>query len=209
MNIVILTWRDSLGRLLRYYEARRGQIRTFYPKLFLFFILLNIVCYWLAILTAYPKLVRGAQGFHYFQIQFPVGFLGALFDSLSFFVTVWIVRRALRTQSSMEYVGHLMLDVVIAILATFWVLLVFTISGWLISVVDSRPMQELVLRQERYQDLVVRAVEQPRQNFRNIYFGLVMGISASLPTFIHIFMFIRAVLGVLFAFGNRRKRRAA
>ena len=62
---------------------------------------------------------------HYIKLQIPVGLLGALFDSLSFFVTIWIIRRALASTKSIEYMFHLSLDFIIAILATLWVLFVF------------------------------------------------------------------------------------
>jgi hypothetical protein len=197
MNAVFGIWRESLQRLLNLYETRRGRISVFYPKLFVFFIVLNIACYWWALLTAYAGYTSGDR-MHFFQIQFPVGILGALFDSLSFFITVWIVRRALRTRGNLEYVGHLCIDIIIAILATFWVLLVFTVSGWFISLFDARPIQELAVRQERYEELVVRAVEQPRENVRNIYFGFIMGVSTSLPTCVHIMMFLGSLVIALF-----------
>jgi len=44
---------------------------------------------------------------HYFMVQFPAGFLGALFDSLSFFVALLIVRRALRPIKTSEYISRL------------------------------------------------------------------------------------------------------
>ena len=36
------------------------------------------------------------------------------------------------------------------------------------------------------------ALLRPFENWRNIYFGLIMGVSASLPTCIHICMFFRS-----------------
>ena len=141
--------------------------------------------------TAFPDLTHGAQGVYYFKVQFPVGLLGALFDSLSFFVTVYIIRRALRSTSSWEYVGHLSCDLIIAILATFWVVYVFSISGWLVKIFDGAP-QDLSTRNDRYGQMLVDAVAQPGDNLRNIYFGLVMGVSAMLPTCTHAYMFLHA-----------------
>ena len=51
MNGVIATWRDALHQVLDLYERKRGAIQVFFPLLFLFFIVLNIVCYWWAIYT--------------------------------------------------------------------------------------------------------------------------------------------------------------
>ena len=45
---IMAIWKRSLKRLLDYYDAKRGSLITFFPKLFLFFTLLNISCYWLA-----------------------------------------------------------------------------------------------------------------------------------------------------------------
>ncbi len=154
------------------------------------------MCYWWAMFTAFPELTRGSAGVHYFKIQFPVGFLGALFDSLSFFITLFIIRRALRIQHSLQYFGHLSLDFVIAVLATFWVLFVFSFSGWLISLIDSTP-QALAARNEEYEQMLVEAIARPTDNLRNIYFGLIMGVSAILPTAVHIYMFLRSSLRVI------------
>ncbi len=193
MNSIIAIWRESLERLLVFYEAKRGKIVSFSPKLFLFFVVVNIACYWWAMFTAYPWLTRGSAGAENFLIQFPVGILGALFDTMSFFVTVFIIRRALLARRNWEYVAHLSLDLVIAILATFWVLFVFSFSGWLLSFWESAP-EVLDARNEKYGRLLINAIDSPKDNMRNIYFGLIMGISASLPTCVHAFMFLRASL---------------
>lgn len=110
MNSIIVIWKDYLKQLLVFYEAKRGNIFVFYPLLFLFFVLINIGCYWWAIFTAFPELTRGSAGAYYFKVQFPVGFLGALFDSLSFFVTILIIRHALQTRKGIDYIAHLSLD---------------------------------------------------------------------------------------------------
>ena len=196
MNTVIITWKESLRHLMVFYETKRGPISTFYPKLFLFFVLINIMCYWWAMFTAFPELTRGSAGVHYFKIQFPVGFLGALFDSLSFFITLFIIRRALRIQHSLQYIAHLSLDFAIAVLATFWVLFVFSFSGWLINLIESTP-QALAARNEEYEQMLVAAIASPTDNLRNIYFGLIMGVSAILPTAVHIYMFLRSSLRVI------------
>ncbi|MDX1522202.1 MAG: hypothetical protein R3264_11280 [Anaerolineae bacterium] len=187
MNDIIEIWKGSLGRLLKFYEAHRGPLIIFFPLLFVFFVLVNIAFYWWAMVTAFPFLINP----HYFRVQFPVGILGALFDSLSFFVTIFIIRRALRTKHWGEYVSHLSVDLLIAILATFWVVYVFSISGWIISFFEAAP-QSLGARNDRYEQMLVDALEQPTDNLRNIYFGLIMGISAMFPTLIHIFMFLQA-----------------
>ena len=193
---VFRLWRQALQRLLQAYEDRGGS--ALYPRLYLFFAALNVICYWLAMFTAFPDYLQGREGLHYFKIQFPVGFLGALFDSLSFFVTVFIIRRALRSRSSLVYVSHLSVDLIIAVLATFWVLFVFIISGWLIHLLTPGPplfgTEALDVRQNRYTDMLIHAMLNPFEHARNIYFGLIMGISASLPTALHVFLFVYAVV---------------
>jgi hypothetical protein len=197
MDSIITIWKDYLKQLITFYETKRGNIFTFYLFLFLCFVLINIGCYWWAMFTAFPELTHGSAGAYYFKIQFPVGFLGALFDSLSFFVTIYIIRHALRTEKDIQYVAHLSLDLIIAILATFWVLFVFSFSGWLINLTDNTP-QILAERNAKYEGLLLDAVARPIDNMRNIYFGLIMGVSAMIPTCVHIYMFFRSCVFIIF-----------
>jgi hypothetical protein len=192
MNAVVLIWRESLRNLLYWYESSRGKLASFYPLLFLFFVFINMACYWLAMFTAFPELTHGAVGDHYFLVSFPVGFLGALFDSLSFFVTIHIIRRALEARGSAEYVAHLSLDLLIAVVATFWVVFVFSFSGWIIHTIEANH-QVFTERQGRYNTMLTDAIASPTDNLRNIYFGIVMGMSAGLPTLIHVALFLRSV----------------
>ena len=125
MNPTIAIWKQSLARLLALYERHRHPLPRLFGLLFLAFVLINLACFWWGMFTAFPGSTRGAAGAHYFKVQFPVGLLGAVFDSLSFFVTIFIIRRALRSRSTLSYVAHLSVDLLIAILATWWVLFVF------------------------------------------------------------------------------------
>ncbi len=188
MTEVFLDWKRSLRQLLEIYETHRGPLYIFYPALFIFFVFLNIACYWWAMFTAFPDMINT----YYFKTQFPVGILGALFDSLSFFVTIYIIRRALEARSHSEYVAHLSIDLFIAILATIWVVYVFTISGWLVKLFEASPT-DLAERARRYERMVVDAAANPTENLRNIYFGLVMGVSAMIPTTLHFGMFAHSV----------------
>jgi len=204
LSKTINLWRDDLGKLLNYYERKKDQLDTLFLYLFLFFIFLNIGSYWFAMLTAFPNLVFGKTFSYYFKVQFPVGFLGALFDSLSFFITINIIKRALRNKGNVAYIAHLSIDILIAILATFWVLFVFTISGWIIGFFDTLhqtteaiEMYEhetnLSQRTEGYTGMVQDAIRHPFQNLQNIYFGLLMGLSAIIPTTIHLSMFFKSL----------------
>jgi len=77
------------------------------------------------------------------------------------------------------------------------VVFVFSFSGWLVNLVSYTP-QVLAERNAEYQGLLLDAFANPTDNMRNIYFGLIMGISAMIPTCIHIYMFLRACMHALF-----------
>lgn len=204
-------WRRSLRKLLAFYDRKRGRLRSFFPKLFLFFMLVNIACYWIAILTAFPEEMAGGERLEYLLMQFPVGFLGAVFDSLSFFITVWIARRALRTTSLLNYLAHLSVDVFIAIAATGWVLMVFSVSGWLVATVLQPSNKNVSLSQSssKYESRAAQAVKEPlrRDNLKNIYFGTMMGFSALIPTLIHLYLSAQAAAIYSRRSIRRRRRR--
>ncbi len=201
-------WRHSLEKLLNFYARKRGSLTSFFPKLFIFFMLLNMSCYWIAILTAYPEEFAGGERFEYLLMQFPVGFLGAMFDSFSFFITVWIARRALKTTSLPSYIAHLSIDVLIAIVATFWVLMVFSVSGWLVGMLQ-HSSQSLVESSAKYENRLTDAVHDPlgRENVKNIYFGVMMGFSAMIPTMIHLYLSAQSVFLYLRKVSKRRLSR--
>ncbi|MEL6602420.1 MAG: hypothetical protein AAFP20_04240 [Cyanobacteria bacterium J06614_10] len=202
---IMAIWRRSLAKLLDFYSRKRGSLVGFLPKLFLFFMLLNMACYWLAILTAYPQEAFGNEQWEYFLMQFPVGFLGALFDSVSFFITVWIARRALKTTSLPSYIAHLSIDILIAIVATFWVLMVFSVSGWLVGMLQSSS-QSLAESSAKYESRLTDAVNDPlgKQNIKNIYFGVMMGFSAMIPTMVHLYLSAQSVFLYLRKVSQRR-----
>ena len=223
-------WQGRLASLLAVYETRRGRRGPLLVALFGFFLGLNIACYWLALITAFPERAFGADWARYVVMEFPVGVLGAAFDGASFFITVWIVRRALAARSELSYVGHLAIDVLIGALATVWVLMVFTVSGWLADMVAPEPapptvaeapavpapsepapppqeptppttasspappvraMTEAEILAQRsgvYGQRLTDAINDPFgvENRRNIYFGVLMGVSAALPTLTHL-----------------------
>ena len=194
MTEIISIWRDSLHTALDLYERKRGSLWIFFPVLFVFFIILNVSCYWWAIYTAFPYYMQTHEASHYVKLQIPVGFLGAFFDSLSFFVTIWIIKRALAASKTSDYIFHLSLDLIIALLATMWVLLVFTCGGWIISLWENIP-EQLTERSAKYTNRAMQAIQDPtgRENIKNIYFGIIMGVSAALPTCFHFFLFLFSI----------------
>ena len=180
-------WRASLIKSLAWFEALRDKTKFFNLKLFIFFIFLNLTCYYWALVTAYHWKLFGSKAEEYILMGFPVSFLGGAFDSLSLVVTIFIIKKALSAERNISYVLYLSVDLLIAIIATFWVLFVFMISGWVVSFILDNP-ESIGSRMWLYEDRVESAVSDPSNpnNLRNIYFGMIMGASALLPTLLHI-----------------------
>ena len=204
LNQIVTYWKKDLKRILLLYESVRFKNNYFFLYLFLFFILINISCYWFAMLSAFPSLVFGNTFNYYFKVSFPVGILGALFDSLSFFITILIVKKAILTTNSKIYIAHLSIDLLIAIIATFWVLVVFILSGWVVSYFEiiNQPKEfiefydhetKINKRTDKYINTVNDAIINPSENIQNIYFGIIMGFSAMIPTVIHFSMFLKSL----------------
>ena len=192
---MIKKWKRSVKEVVDFYDNNKPPFKSFFPRLFLFFVIINVSCYWWATVTAFPWVISSWKGFfYYFKIQVPVGILGAIFDSLSFFITLMIIRRAIETTKRAHFYAHLSIDLIIAIAATFWILFVFSFSSWLIRLTEFTPRvnSELAERQELYKQRIEDAINNPAQNLRNIYFGIIMGMSAMLPTLFHIYMSIRS-----------------
>jgi hypothetical protein len=179
-------WRKSLQVFLQWFAGKQANSRYFYLKLFLFFFLLNLACYWWALLTTYPQHLTSYKGDEYVLMGFPVAILGAMFDSLSLFVTLRIIRSALKSNNNTRYIAYLSVDLLIAVLATFWVLFAFVASGWIVSFILQRP-ETFTSRTDLYEGRLWDAWLNPfnPDNIRNIYFGIIMGASALLPTIIH------------------------
>jgi len=193
MGNIVLHWQKALASLLAWYLTYQPGVRYFFPKLFGFFILINVACYWWAILALYPSAFFGSQQPFYLKVQVPVGVLGALFDSASFFITIYIIRRAIHSTRTLTFMAHLSLDLVIAVLASCWVVFVFSVSGWVVSFTEDTA-ELLSERNAVYQERVMKALREPAKNWRNIYFGIIMGVSAMIPTCVHFVMAIRSFL---------------
>jgi len=190
----VKAWRKDLGLLLQKFQSWRANTRFYFLKVFIFFVIINDIAFWFAIATAYPEIITSAtELLHYKKVQIPVALLGALFDSLSLYITFVVVRHALLSRSNLVYISHLSIDMIIAIVATFWVLFVFSISGWLVSFIPSNSeivkSESLEYRNKAYADRAVAAINNPtgKEEMRNIYFGVIMGFSAIIPTCVHIF----------------------
>ncbi len=213
-------WRRRLGLTLTKINALRHHQKHFNIKLYSFFALINAISYQWAMGLVFPHMAFGYDRGHYFMILFPVALLGAVFDHLSFFVTLYLIKSALKRLSHLSFIAHLACDAVIAVLATGWVLFVFIFSGWLINSIQGKHYQQkkdgtfsVVVKQQRdgktvsssrapdhfeqrsavYQKRLMDAVHRPSQNWKNITFGAIIGLSAMLPTFAHIVMFLFSI----------------
>jgi hypothetical protein len=192
-------WREDLSLILEKFQDWHFSTRFYFLKVFVFFVFINDLAYWFAIATAFPEIISGDDLVHYSKVQVPVAILGALFDSLSLYITLLVVRNALHSRSNFSYISHLSIDVLIAIAATFWVLFVFSISAWIVSFIPADPnpvvkkeiqveAQSLSDRGKLYEGRVAAAINNPTgdDERKNIYFGIVMGFSAIIPTAVHI-----------------------
>ena len=74
-------------------------------------------------------------------------------------------------------------------------LLVFVVSGWIVNQILANP-ETLGARTILYETRFWSALTNPfaGENARNIYFGIIMGASALLPTLFHIYLAIRSAL---------------
>jgi hypothetical protein len=186
---MIALWKAHLLSFLTWYEDAQRASPWFVTKLFLLFFLLNFACFWLALSTAYPQYLSGDKAVEYQLMSIPVGMMGALFDTLSLFITIWMIRRAIKTKHLTVYLGYLSIDFVIAIIATFWVLFAFIASGWVVNLVLENP-ETFNQRTALYESRVDQMFADPFSagNLKNMYFGFLMGASAFIPTLVHIGM---------------------
>ena len=65
----------------------------------------------------------------------------------------------------------------------------------MISLWETAP-EQLAERGTKYTNRAIQAIQDPtgRENAKNIYFGLIMGVSAALPTCMHMGLFFYSVL---------------
>ena len=85
---------------------------------------------------------------------------------------------------------------VILIFATL-VSFVSTFAGWLVHLFES-VRQDLSGRNEDYRRMLKDALSNSFANKRNIYFGLILGASAMLPTCEQIFLFLMLFFRTMF-----------
>ena len=126
----------------------------------------------------------------YFLLQFPVeAVLGGFFDSLSLIITIYMIKGAINSYSSFMYLAHLSVDLLIACIATMWVLFVFIISIWLTSFLILNP-ENLLLRKDIYEKRVLSAINNPTGKVRlKIFFWNNYGTISYVTDFTFILIF--------------------
>ena len=77
LSDVFIHWRVSLGRFHGWFEGLRTSPRNFYVKTVLFFVVLNLGCYWWTLLTTYLQFLVGPKADEYVLMGFPVAVLSA------------------------------------------------------------------------------------------------------------------------------------
>ena len=188
MNKIIQGWRNSLHKVLDFYEKRHGKPIFFIPILFFFFTILNITCYWLAIYTAFPFYMQTHEASHYIKLQIPVGLLGALFDSLSFFCnhldySEWF--------SCVNKIHRIYVSSIIGFYHRYpchLVGLICLFFRWLADQSLEQVPEELGQRGSKYTQRAVQAIQDPtgRENLKKCLFWYNYGIICS-PSYLFAF----------------------
>ncbi|MCG8441108.1 MAG: hypothetical protein MI723_04790 [Caulobacterales bacterium] len=192
-TIIFAHWRDTLVAVNAWFHDLRARTRLFSLKAFAVFFALNFTCFWWALLTARLELMS-QKPLEYMLMSVPVAAMGALFDLLSLRVTLWAIAKALRARTNASYVAFLGIDLIIAAIATCWVLFVFIVSGWMVAQI--LPISEsFAERADLYQGRIAGVFHSPlaAESLKNIYFGVIMGASALIPTILHASMAVLAI----------------
>ena len=193
MAEIVAIWRDSLHTILDRYERKKISTWLFFPLLFVFFIILNIACYWWAIYTAFPYYMQTHETSLLHKTANPVGFSGLFLIVFPF--CNHLDHRACLSARNSEYVFHLSLDLIIAIVATFWVLLyshlVAGSSAW-----ENAP-EQLTSGGQIYQPGSQNPGPMGRENAKNIWSN-----NGSIRCPAHQFSYLS--LSLLLAFQNQK-----
>jgi hypothetical protein len=181
---------------------------NFTPKAFVVFFLINLACFYWALLTAYPERLHGMKAVEYTMTGIPVSLLGAVFDIVTLGIIIWAVNRALATRNNLVFLAYLSVDFIIAVVATLWVVFAFYVSGWLVAQV--LPINDsFAQRTELYHDRVAGVFLHPlaAESLKNVYFGLILSGSSMLPSIAHVVIAVGALAKIahqrIFATGVR------
>ncbi|MGJ8631217.1 MAG: hypothetical protein ACSHWT_09250 [Glaciecola sp.] len=186
---MIVHWKNNLDHLYCLFQHKKENTDHFLFKLFVIFFILNFICFWFALSTAFPQYLSGDKSTEYMLMSIPVGIMGATFDTISMFITLWLIKCAIRTSNTFNFLAYISIDFFIALLATFWILFAFVASGWIVNLIIDNP-ETFNQRSALYEGRIEQIFEHPLyiSSLKNIYFGLLMGASAFIPTLIHIYM---------------------
>jgi hypothetical protein len=192
---VFSEWRTSLQSLLDRFGALRDRTPLFYPKAFAVFAAISFCCYWVALLGIYPELLSSDESLEHTIMSVPVSLIGAIFDTASLLITLFVIRRALRTDSDFAFTAYLSLGLILPVCAAVWILFAFVLGGWIVNLILSLP-ESFEARTILYHDRVLGLLHNPFDihNQKNFYFGVVMSFSALLPVVLHVIMGLRSAI---------------
>jgi len=182
-------WQAELSNILSIYLSYKKHTRLFFLQILIFFFLVNALCYWLAVYLAFPELLQDLT--RTFKIQLIVALMGGLFDSLSFFITIWLIRKASRAFNTLKFFGILSVDLIVAALATAWVLLVVLVATWLVNpenpltnthpapVVIEQPMEAVTLIPPASVEKIPLEQTLPEQVLLEEHYPIVLSVDAA------------------------------
>ena len=176
----------------------RGLLHTFKrPRLTIIgvFFCINLICFYLGMFIIRPL-------FDYVDFISPnvltvgLGLTagGVVFDILSIAVTWWLVKRAVASLKFFKMIGHILLDLFVAVIAIFWVFFLVTI----ITLAGEFTMADLSILYSSPQTLFI-LLGRIFFGEKNVYYMLrvlilIMGASAALPTLTYLVFLIPLVL---------------
>jgi len=202
MTDIFIIWKAALERVLEKFTSLRST-PFFGLKIILFFIFLNMCSFWVAMSTTIPQQISYFPKFYFF-LSLPLSLFGMIFDIISLGITIFLIKKAISTNGKITFLFHIIADIIIAVFTTFWVVYTFSISAWMAHQLysDSNYPFYLIDKFLNYQSLLTKAWDDPLSNLRNIYIGLLLGISSAIPTFIHFSIFFYSIKKRLFPKGT-------
>jgi hypothetical protein len=192
-------WKIFLEKTLNWFSEKNEKTNYFHFKLAMFFIIVNFTFFWIGLYTTYPHLLESRKAIEYQLMSIPVSLMGATFDFLSLYITIWIAKFAVKSGKTSTYFKMIFIDLAIAILATFWILFAFISSGWIVNIILENP-ETFNQRTELYERRLDKIFNNPlnSDNIKNLYFGILIGCSAFFPTLIHLSMAFTSITKWLF-----------
>lgn len=180
-------WIVYLKKILKVIDQKKKNKIRFTIIIITFFFVLNFICYWIGLYIVFNELLYTKKAIEYKYMSIPVASMGALFDYASLWITIKLARIAVKSKRNRVYILVISIDIITAILATFWILFAFISAGWIINLVLDNP-ETFNQRTELYEKRLDKLISDPFHPYslKNLYFGILIGASAFLPTIIHL-----------------------